>query len=757
MKRKGSITVFLSLVLVLLFSFILNMLEGARIAGASAYASMLSELAGDSFLASYYYPLFEEYRLFGVHAGDEAGFFSEEKIQKRLEENLSYGFEGLDGGLLQFEKPEIEISGYQTLLSNSGAVFLSQVREQALLDGASLALTELFSENSFAEAAIVGEVYQKQEETLQATSNVTKELLKLMELVDGVCTNDRGLQFTLGGRIKTKDTFIKQLLPMEPEMLKNAYGNNEVYSAVKDSFFKTNETAWEVISLLEDIAEQQQKLAEAEELVKQSEYLYGATSEMRKEVVQARDALAEELASTQRSAQSKYNKLKKTVRSVESLTEDALKVLEQLEKKQIEARVVIEAYEGYLSGVLPSLSGELGQVFEEELEEMKAYVGMEENGYYVPTMRASLESNRELLQGIVLEGFSDREADRVRQEMELVMQQLAGYTVDGLWFTYGNIVVSKHAGKNVTGVLADILTSGVLALAGISEKELSDRALTGQDLPSAGLEKTNLLDDLLACIDTVSQLFGGENAGEILQEAADTALGAVALELYCTKYFHCYTGVSPYTKLQYEREYLLFGAEEDETNLLYTVLYLVAVRTMFCMVAILKDSGKMAQLEAFAAGIAGLTGIPALLAIIKYALLILWAVEEAFVETAALLQGKKVAVVSSGGIISFAELFTFNTSMVNSKAAGVPDYPGGASYENYLTLFSLTIGIAEKVYRAMDLIQENIRYRYNDSFRMRNVVTQLTFCTDAELKKKYNTGLLPDRVYQWRLKESCSY
>ena len=52
-KQKGSITVFLSLVLVLLFSFILTTLEAARITGATAYLSMISKISSDSFFAHY--------------------------------------------------------------------------------------------------------------------------------------------------------------------------------------------------------------------------------------------------------------------------------------------------------------------------------------------------------------------------------------------------------------------------------------------------------------------------------------------------------------------------------------------------------------------------------------------------------------------------------------------------------------------------------------------------------------------------------
>ena len=79
---------FLSLVLVLLFSFVMTTLEAARIRGATAYFSMISDMAGDSVLASYYYPLFQNYRIFGVDAGDEEGFFTQRDIGEKLNENI---------------------------------------------------------------------------------------------------------------------------------------------------------------------------------------------------------------------------------------------------------------------------------------------------------------------------------------------------------------------------------------------------------------------------------------------------------------------------------------------------------------------------------------------------------------------------------------------------------------------------------------------------------------------------------------------
>lgn len=783
MKQKGSITVFLSLVLVLLFSFLLTMLEAARIRGASAYVSMVSELAGDSFLASYYYPLFQQYRLFGVDAGDENGYFSESSLGEDIKENVTYGMSGQKGGLLTFEHTRVSVEDYKTIMTDEGAEFLSQVREQIVLDGLSLAVTEFFTEEQFVEAGAVGKIYRKQEETLAETATVTKELLALMELADGIQTGSHGLVVGKDGRLQTTGVFIKQLLSMDEGELKQAYENEEIYHAISDNFFRADKEAEEIQKLIQDAERLEKDSAALEgilagygasykelqddwlELNRSEEPEEAALSQLERAMAGlelAMDSASMELTKyeEQRSdamadAKTRYKGLEKVLKSVEAVLEKSLKILDNLEKKQEKAKATVTAYETFLKGMESLVSEELYGVFDKELETMKIYVGMEEQGYYVPTMQQSVESNLALLQEFSLEGFSEEELDRVASELEAIAGGMASYTSEGLWFTYGEIVVAEQTGANVADALRELLTTGVLELVGVSKEEQSDRKLNGEALPSAILEGESFFTDLMSCIAEVEQMFSGGDIGMLLKNAGNAMLDATALELYCMKYFHSFVDKSELTKLQYEREYLVFGAKKDKTNLLCMVLHLVAIRTLFSMVGILKQPDKMSAIEAFAAGVAGCTGIPILLEVIKYALLLLWAVEEALVEVAALLSGKCVPVVGNG-TISMGELLFINKSMIASKASTLPEGVG-PDYEDYLVLLSLTRSARKKMYRAMDLIQENIRYRYRDSFRMRNVVTELQFCSKSELKMLYDTGLLPESAYSMEWEEHCAY
>lgn len=766
MGRKGSITVFLSLLLILMFSFVLTALEAARIRGATAYISMLSGLAGDSFLASYYYPLFQEYRLFGVNAGNEKGFLEESILTGELDKNLSCGMKEGMGGLIRFTETGVQLDSYETMLAQEEAEFLSQVKSQVALDGLSLALSELFPLDDLQEAGSVGVVYRQQEETMEAVATVTEELLELMELTDGIRMKKQGIAFDKHGKMQVNDTFIKQLAVMEQGELKAAYDNAEVFRCCMEKFYRADRAAGRIRSLLSQAASLESDISFLEE---QSYHYQCALADKKRtweegEKEQVKQALEEaerqcETYEEQKSkllsdAHTEYTRLKKKLEEVKDTLEEALKLVELLEVKQKTARLSVQAYEVFLQEKSSVLSGELYQYFSSELERMKVYTGMEEKGYSTEQMKKSLETDINLLEAVMPVGFCEDALAQMYTEMETILQRMPEYTVDGLWFSYGDIVVAETPTDNVLGTIASLLSTGILSLVGISEQSVSGQKLSGKDLVTAGMEKSSLAEELLSCIPDAVQLLENGNLAQAVKNAGDSVWEGMALELYAMKYFHCFLEKSPYTKLNYEREYLLFGAEKDKTNLLYMVLTLTAVRMLFCMVMILKQPERMESLEAVSLGIAGFTGMPALGAFVKYSLLVLWSVEEALVEVAALLQGKRIALLGSGCIL-LEEIFLCNGQMIAQKAAALSGT--GPGYQEYIALLLLTRGTKLKAYRAMDLIQENIRYRYNDSFRIRNLVTKLDFTTCATIKKQFDTGVFEDIVYRLTWQEKCAY
>ena len=777
----------MSLILVLVFSFLLTTLEAARIRGATAYVSMITDLAGDSFLAGYYYPLFQNYRIFGVDAGNEKAFFSQEKLEEGIKENLIFGLSGISGGLLHFEETEVACLQYENLLENDCEAFYSQIKQQVVLDGISLGLNRLFNEEEFIEAGVVGEIYQEQEEALAVTAAVTEELLKLMELTDGIHMGSNGIAFDKNGRLQAQESFIKQPVSMTQSELQELYDNEEVYNTISESFYRADEAAEQIMEVLLKVQRLESRISAAEDNIwgynqeiKELREEYNAEKkrleeekdtdktwllELKEQIEEDKDLIEEEKnAKSEYELQKKrylssvrepYRELKEVLENVEDLLEDALKITERLEKKQAAAKIAVEAYEIFLKAMKEKLSEELYEVFLKELEKMKIYAGLDERGFSLTVIRQSLQSDNRLLKSIFLPDFSSSNVSKMITALSAVEDRMAEYTVDGLWFSYGEITVAEQTSQNITGFLTELLTTGVLSLVGISKEEQSKRSLSGQDLPSAALKEETMMEELMACIEKIQELFQSGGISEVLLAAGNSMLNETALELYGMKYFRHFGEDSPYTRLNYEREYLIFGKSEDKSNLRSMVLYMAAIRTLFNMVMILKQPERVMQLETFSARAAGFTGIPVMAAVVKYSMLLLWSIEEALVDVAALLQGKRIAAAGLGRV-SFSELFLMNKTVIERKAAQCPDEPGIA-YTDYLTLISLTKSAKVKAYRALDLIQENIRLRYRDSFRIRNTVTGISFQTLTELQPMFDTGLFLTSAYEMKKEKEAAY
>lgn len=110
MKRSGEITAFLSLIFILLMSFVLAMLESAYIQTAKNQSRLDVDRAIFSIFGEYQKTLLEDYELFAFDASYGSGEFSEDLISNQL---AYYGCMGI----------QQEITDVQFLTDNNGQAF----------------------------------------------------------------------------------------------------------------------------------------------------------------------------------------------------------------------------------------------------------------------------------------------------------------------------------------------------------------------------------------------------------------------------------------------------------------------------------------------------------------------------------------------------------------------------------------------------------------------------------------------------------
>ena len=141
--------------------------------------------------------------------------------------------------------------------------------------------------------------------------------------------------------------------------------------------------------------------------------------------------------------------------------------------------------------------------------------------------------------------------------------------------------------------------------------------------------------------------------------------------------------------------------------------------------SILTNVEKREQVEQATVALAGITGMPALKYVATTVLLFIWALEEAIVDTAALLAGKKVPVYPGmyGGCILFSELLLFTKTMVADKVERMQYIKGFLTdYADYLHILLFAKEKAIVCYRAMDLIQSNLRNDGIVNFNMKQCI-----------------------------------
>lgn len=114
--KKGEITAFLSLIFVLLVSFILAMTESAAIQTTKNRKRLDADRAVFSLFGEYQKDLYEEYEVFAIDSTYETGRFEENLLLDRM---AYYGSTGI----------QQEITDIQLLTDNNGQAFREQVLE----------------------------------------------------------------------------------------------------------------------------------------------------------------------------------------------------------------------------------------------------------------------------------------------------------------------------------------------------------------------------------------------------------------------------------------------------------------------------------------------------------------------------------------------------------------------------------------------------------------------------------------------------
>lgn len=289
-----------------------------------------------------------------------------------------------------------------------------------------------------------------------------------------------------------------------------------------------------------------------------------------------------------------------------------------------------------------------------------------------------------------------------------------------------DVEVEDTSGGNPLEVFTDIMRDGVLNLV-CNASALSEGIVAKRDTVTEvrnNMEADEVED--LGAADYLKGIIsesGEENTKESWEAEKKTSKGINKVKYICygNEQFSCYTEDKERTA-KYGREYLIAGKKEEKDNLSHVVNKLLRTRLLLNFVSIAADPLLQQKSLATATTLAGFTGIPPVIYAVQYVILLILAFEEACVDVTALLEGRGVPIVKSAADLKmrYEEICLVSKALFVKKAKEYPKKETATgmniTYEQYLWLFLLGESEEELHDRSLDLIQCDLREKYNQTF-----------------------------------------
>ena len=524
-EKQASITVYLTLILLLVVSILCTVVESARIKGARGVGISALTASVDSFYSLYQRELYDSYRIFGYSLNGESGERAEDQI---IEGISTYMEENLKGARLD----SLEVSNISMLTDYGGEIFLNQVLSFMKYSAPGDIIKEVLEKfNLYESSKDTSEVMEKKLETQESLGELSRDMLKLMSQVEGIDTDENGVRVTKAGAIKVKNTFAKRIVAEAPSM--NALGINKeiVYNSLSNKYFNISSVLQNSIGYCDkavvcnNTIESLEKEKEALEK-ERSELETAIASQSEGGIQEGGDSQGKEESSTSDSAEEiRLKEVEAAISLVSSSIQDETKSLDQfitslkdnkenmrdaivntgtriadalntitsIEGKSKEISKEVDGYEKVVEGKKEVIGEELYNEFQENIVEMREYLRMQDNSDSLSassavSMRPTLIENKSILDSIYsTSSYTIAKESESLEEYKKVLQSnkqlLSGYQVSTLRFDYSTLVIEPEVESPVDHIFS-LFTEGILSLVVEDMESISKGNIKEENLPS---------------------------------------------------------------------------------------------------------------------------------------------------------------------------------------------------------------------------------------------------------------------------------
>lgn len=333
-----------------------------------------------------------------------------------------------------------------------------------------------------------------------------------------------------------------------------------------------------------------------------------------------------------------------------------------------------------------ALTGTVGKLFQYYEDAQTAKAGQE---------TYEKEKNSSNAQMKNLEKTQEEKKKELEEQQKLDQQQAANGTEAVLQETPADKVKKDNPLETINKLRKKSLLSIVCGSSAISEKEISNRELASKRSRKKGTMKvqkkhSGLTSDLLFR-EYLLDRFSNYGNCQAQEEASSSLL----------------TGEPGNRALEYQMEYILCGKKSDSKNLKAVTQKLLLLREGMNYLYCVSDGEMNAQAGSLAALLIGWIGIPALVAILKHALLLGWAYGESLMDVRTLLDGGKIPLTKTRDtwMVSLDHLGELNELL----EAGGSQRQKGMGYKDYLRILLNLQSLTTQKKRALDVLELNIK------------------------------------------------
>ena len=791
-RSRGSITVFLTLTLLLILALLATCLEHARVNVASAQAERALAGSLDATMTEYYKPLFEDYHILLMDKGIESDSLEYQKLSKQMKDYMEaslstegskemFGFIQKGKDLYVPQISSVEVTDVIRATDGKGKVLEDQILQYCKYAVPADGLRKMLEHvNLVEDSETTATIMKAESEATDKFEDANELLLELMEEVEGIRCKD-GVSLNKDGTIHMQEHFAKKLCVQKVTKANVGITKEVVWQSTKKHYVNPLQT---LQGLSADLAtliqakkdEEARKLEEEQEKEKAKATVVPEATEKPKQTNKSSQSKKKKKESATPSpsptptiaptpkptaypfeqkigeCRMKQFALQSEVGKTKSKTEDAIQTIQKLKSEKIELTQTVSEYQKTVQEQQGKLHGETYASMAETVTQMQNDLGKLQAAI---DLQPALEKNRDKLSALQKALDSDIANDKasLEQKKQLVDAQIASmqdYSIASLKFSYGRIE-DKEA-PNPMDIL-DSLGASVLELTAKDPNRLSKKTMENPDYyykkyggHGSGSTDVAINDDVTD--GNLSRLFGtmGEVFGdsEKLEQVLSNGINVLLYQSYIKDNFKSYVSKeSKFSKnpIEYEQEYILCGKKSDKKNLEKVVDRILLLRTVANFTYIMTDSGKKQKAYTAALALVGFTGIGALVKATEYAILAVWSYEEALVDVAALLRGKKVPLFKSRNtfMLKFSDVLSISRSKIQNKAKQLGKKSSGVAmgYEDYLQLFLLFETQAQKNYRTMDLIEANVKLRHSEAFSFSHSIYNLKVSCNYAIPAKF--------------------